>query len=219
MEETSEMIFKLIIIGDSTTGKTNILSRYLNNKFEKISKSTIGVELGNKTFNIKNNIVNCQIWDTAGQERYRSMTKAYYKGALGALIVYDITKKTTSESVENWLTDLKNSADQKISVILIGNKNDLEEEREVTIEEGEMKAKEFGIAFLETSALNGTNIEKAFKTLVEEVYNKCHKEFESVTDVEIMKGKVINLDESEKETKKSKCCDKYYYKSLKKQYL
>ena len=82
-----------------------------------------------------------------------------------------------------------------------------------------MKAKEFGIAFLETSALNGTNIEKAFKTLVEEVYNKCHKEFESVTDVEIMKGKVINLDESEKETKKSKCCDKYYYKSLKKQYL
>lgn len=219
MEETSEMIFKLIIIGDSTTGKTNILSRYLNNKFEKISKSTIGVELGNKTFNIKNNIVNCQIWDTAGQERYRSMTKAYYKGALGALIVYDITKKTTFESVENWLTDLKNSADQKISVILIGNKNDLEEEREVTIEEGEMKAKEFGIAFLETSALNGTNIEKAFKTLVEEVYNKCHKEFESVTDVEIMKGKVINLDESEKETKKSKCCDKYYYKSLKKQYL
>jgi Ras-related protein Rab-11A len=219
MEETSEMIFKLIIIGDSTTGKTNILSRYLNNKFEKISKSTIGVELGNKTFNIKNNIVNCQIWDTAGQERYRSMTKAYYKGALGALIVYDITKKTTFESVENWLTDLKNSADQKISVILIGNKNDLEEEREVTIEEGEMKAKEFGIAFLETSALNGTNIEKAFKTLVEEVDNKCHKEFESVTDVEIMKGKVINLDESEKETKKSKCCDKYYYKSLKKQYL
>jgi len=219
MEETSEMIFKLIIIGDSTTGKTNILSRYLNNKFDKISKSTIGVELGNKTFNIKNNIVNCQIWDTAGQERYRSMTKAYYKGALGALIVYDITKKTTFESVENWITDLKNSADQKISVILIGNKNDLEEEREVKIEEGEMKAKEFGIAFLETSALNGTNIEKAFKILVEEVYNKCHKEFESVTDVEIMKGKVINLDESEKETKKSKCCDKYYYKSLKKQYL
>jgi len=219
MEETSEMIFKLIIIGDSTTGKTNILSRYLNNKFDKISKSTIGVELGNKTFNIKNNIVNCQIWDTAGQERYRSMTKAYYKGALGALIVYDITKKTTFESVENWLTDLKNSADQKISVILIGNKNDLEEEREVKIEEGEMKAKEFGIAFLETSALNGTNIEKAFKTLVEEVYKKCHKEFDSVTDVEIMKGKVINLDESEKETKKSKCCDKYYYKSLKKQYL
>ena len=100
MEETSEMIFKLIIIGDSTTGKTNILSRYLNNKFEKISKSTIGVELGNKTFNIKNNIVNCQIWDTAGQERYSSMTKAYYKGARGALIVYDITKKTTFESVE-----------------------------------------------------------------------------------------------------------------------
>ena len=219
MEESSEMIFKLIIIGDSTTGKTNILSRYLNNKFDKITKSTIGVELGNKTFHIKNNIVNCQIWDTAGQERYRSMTKAYYKGALGALLVYDITKKTTFENIENWLIDLKNSADQKISVILIGNKNDLEEEREVKTEEGKMKAKEFGIAFLETSALNGTNIENAFKTLVEEVYNKCHKEFESVTDVEILKGKVINLDEKEKDNEKSKCCDKYYYKSLKKTYL
>ena len=219
MEETSEMIFKLIIIGDSTTGKTNILSRYLNNKFDKISKSTIGVELGNKTFNIKNNIVNCQIWDTAGQERYRSMTKAYYKGAVGALLVYDITKKCTFENVENWLKDLKSSADEKISVLLIGNKNDLEEEREVKTEDGEMKAKEFGIAFLETSALNGTNIEKAFKTLVEEVYSKCHKEFESVTNVEIMKGKAINLNENEKETKKSKCCDKYYYKSLKQQYL
>ena len=219
MAESSEMIFKIIIIGDSTTGKTNILNKYLNNKFDKDFKATIGVELGNKTLKIKNDTVNCQIWDTAGQERYRSMTKAYYKGALGALIVYDITKKFTFENIENWIVELKNSADKKVSIILIGNKNDLENERQVKKEEAETKAKEYGIAFLETSALNGDNIELAFKTLIEEVYNKCHRDFESIADVEIMKGKAINLEEKQEDNKKSKCCDKYYFKSLKAKYL
>ena len=219
MAESSEMIFKIIIIGDSTTGKTNILSKYLNDKYEKDFKATIGVELGNKTLKIKNDTVNIQIWDTAGQERYRSMTKAYYKGALGALIVYDITNRNSFENVENWMTDLKSSADQKVSILLIGNKNDLEEEREVKIEEGEKRAQEYDIAFLETSAKNGNNIEMAFKTLIEEVYNKCHKDFESVAKVEIMSGKIINLEEKNTEEKKFKCCDKYYYKSLKTKYL
>ena len=208
MSESSEMVFKIIIIGDASTGKTNILSKYLNNKFEKDSKATIGVEFGNKIFEIKNSRVNCQIWDTAGQERYKSMTKAFYKGALGALIVYDISKKDTFENVENWITDLKKSSDKKVSIILIGNKNDLEESRQVKKEEGEMKAKEYGIAFLETSALNGNNIEIAFKTLVDEVYNQCHREFESVADVEILKGETININEQKPEEKKSKCCIK-----------
>ena len=218
MEESTEMIFKIILIGDSTTGKTNILSKYLYDKFDRNTKATIGMELGNKSFKINNDNVNCQIWDTAGQERYRSMTKAYYQGALGALIVYDITRRNTFENVENWLSDLKKCADNKVSIILLGNKNDLEEEREVKTEEGELFAKDNNIAFLETSALNGKNIEIAFKTLVDEVYNKCHREFESVTNVEIMKGKAINLEEKE-EKNKSKCCDKYYYKSLKTKYL
>ena len=219
MRESSEMIFKLIIIGDSTTGKTNILSKYLNNKFDRDSKSTIGMELGNKSFVIKNDTVNCQIWDTAGQERYRSMTKAYYQGALGAFIVSDITRRKTFENVENWMNDLRKCSDKKVTIILLGNKNDLENEREVKTEEGEMFAKNNDMAFMETSALNGTNIDMAFKSLVEEVYNKCHKEFESVTNVEIMKGSIINLDDNQDDKPKSKCCDKYYYKTLKSKYL
>ena len=219
MSESSEMIFKIIIIGDSTTGKTNILSRYLNNNFDKNSKATIGVELGSKSFKIKNDTINCQIWDTAGQERYRSVTTAYYKGAVGALVVYDTTNKESFQNVDNWITDLRNYADKKVSVILVGNKNDLENEREVKKEQGEIKSKDYGIAFLETSALTGTNIEIAFKTLVEEVYNKCHKEFESVTNVEIMNGKIINLEENNMSSNKIKCCDKYYYKSLKDKYF
>jgi Ras-related protein Rab-11A len=218
MTESSEMIFKILIIGDSTTGKTNILSKYLHNKFDKTSKATIGVELSRKIYNIKNDKVEAQIWDTAGQERYRSMTKAYYKGALGALIVYDITKKETFGNIENWIDDIRNSADKKVSIILIGNKNDLEQEREVSKDSGEMKARQFGFAYMETSALNGTNIELAFQTLIEEVYKKNHKEFESSAKVEIQKGQTIKLDENE-DKKTAKCCDKYYWKALKRKYL
>jgi Ras-related protein Rab-11A len=218
MTESSEMIFKILIIGDSTTGKTNILSKYLHNKFDKASKATIGVELSRKIYTIKNVKVEAQIWDTAGQERYRSITKAYYKGALGALIVYDITKKETFDNIENWIADLRNSADKKATIILVGNKNDLEEERKVSKDIGESKAKEFGFAFLETSALNGSNIELAFQTLIEEVYKNHHKEFEPSNNLEILKGKAINLEENE-DKKTIKCCDKYYWKALKAKYL
>ena len=210
MEESIEMIFKIILIGDASTGKTNILSQYIHNKFEENSKATIGVELSCKSFTINNDNITAQIWDTAGQERYKSITKAYYKGALGALVIYDITKKSSFDNTDKWISDLKNSADEKISIMLVGNKNDLENLREVSKEEGEMKAKNSGIGFIETSALNGNNIELAFKILVEEVYNKCHKEFESVADVEIMRGKTITIEETKK--KRKKCCDKDSFK-------
>ena len=204
--EESEMIFKIILVGDIGVGKTNILSKYISNKFETDSKSTIGVELSTKTFNINNNKINAQIWNTAGQEKYKSLTKAYYKGALGALVIYDITQKITFENIDKWISDLKISADEKVSIILIGNKSDLEEKREVSKEDGENKAKLNGISFLETSALNGNNIEIAFKTLVKNVYNKCHNEFDTMAHVEIIRGKTIKIEEPKKERKK--CCNK-----------
>ena len=204
--EESEMIFKIILVGDIGVGKTNILSKYISNKFETDSKSTIGVELSTKTFNINNNKINAQIWDTAGQEKYKSLTKAYYKGALGALVIYDITQKITFENIDKWISDLKISAYEKVSIILIGNKSDLEEKREVSKEDGENKAKLNEISFLETSALNGNNIEIAFKTLVKNVYNKCHNEFDTMAHVEIIRGKTIKIEEPKKERKK--CCNK-----------
>ena len=213
MEESNEMIFKIIVVGDTSTGKTNILSKYINNTFEESSKATIGVELSCKNFTINNDSISAQIWDTAGQERYKSITKAYYKGALGALVVYDITKRVTFENTDKWINDLKHLADEKVSVILIGNKNDLENQREVSKEEGQMKAQENGLGFLETSALNGNNIELAFKTLVEEVYNKCHKEFEADASISIMRGKTLSIEETKK---KKKCCDKESIHFLKK---
>ena len=170
IEKPFDMIFKIILVGDSSVGKTNILSRYLNNTFEENTKPTVGVEFNSKTYNIDDNIVKAQIWDTAGQERYRSITSAYYKGAKGCLLIYDITRKKTFENIDKWISQFKEGADENLYIILIGNKCDLADARQVSKEEAEEKAKFYNMAFIETSALNGTNVEEAFETLINEVY-------------------------------------------------
>ena len=205
-----DMIFKIVLIGDTSVGKTNILSKYLSNEFDPDSKATVGVEFGTRDFQIENNKVKVQIWDTAGQERYRSITNAYYKGAKGSLLVYDITNPKTFENLDKWLSDLKANAEEKISVVLIGNKSDLEEERQISIEQGKEKAAFFKLAFMETSALNGNNIEKAFNELITDVYKNHHEMFEKQAKVEIS-DKAIDLEnvDANKENKvesKKFCC-------------
>lgn len=138
-----DMIFKIVLIGDSYVGKTNILSRYLQNEFSQDSKATVGVEFGSKNFNIEGNNVKAQIWDTAGQERYQAITNAYYKGAKGAFIVYDITRKTSFNSIDKWVTNIKANGHPNLSIILVGNKCDLESNREVSKEEAEQLAKSY----------------------------------------------------------------------------
>ena len=205
-----DMIFKVVLIGDTSVGKTNILSKYLSNEFDPDSKATVGVEFGTRDFKIENNTVKVQIWDTAGQERYRSITNAYYKGAKGSLLVYDITNPKTFENVDKWLSDLKTNAEEKISVVLVGNKTDLEAERKISIEQGKEKAELFKLAFIETSALNGNNIEKAFNELISDVYKNHHELFEKQAKVEITE-KAIDLEHAEEkkekpENKKRFCC-------------
>ena len=174
MEEDEEysMIFKMILIGDSGVGKTNILSRYINNTFSETTKSTVGVELGTKVEEFNNTKIKVQIWDTAGQERYKSITKTYYKGAKGALIVYDITKKESFQNIDKWIQDLKEFGEEDASILIIGNKSDLEDKREVTTEEVKKKAEIYKIAFCETSALKAKNIDYAFQTLIKLVAEK-----------------------------------------------
>ena len=188
-----------------------MLSKYLSNEFDPDSKATVGVEFGTRNFQIENNKIKVQIWDTAGQERYRSITNAYYKGAKGSLLVYDITNPKTFENVEKWLEDLKANGDENASVILIGNKNDLESERKITTEQGKEKAEFFKMAFMETSALNGNNIENAFNQLISDVYKNHHTLFEKQAKVEIT-DKVVDLENSKKDEnneeqkKKGWCC-------------
>ena len=205
-----DMIFKVVLIGDTSVGKTNILSKYLTNDFDPDSKATVGVEFGTKNFKIEDNIVKVQIWDTAGQERYRSITNAYYKGAKGSLLVYDITNPKTFENIDRWLSDLKVNGDENISVVLLGNKSDLESDRKVSTQQGKEKAEFYKLAFLETSALNGNNIDKAFSELITDVYKNHHDLFEKQAKV-VINDRAINLenaDENDEKIEKEKkgCC-------------
>ena len=206
-DDNYELMVKVVIVGDSGVGKTNIMSKYLKNEFHEDSKATVGVEFGSKQFNIQGHQVKAQIWDTAGQERYKAITSAYYKGAKGAFIVYDISRKNTFDSISRWVSDITATADKKITLILIGNKSDLEDQRQVTKEQGEEKAKEFGLAFLETSASSGDNLEKAFSLMINEVYKKCQEDIVGETEDNVVdQGKDITLDKAKGKPDKKKCC-------------
>ena len=204
-EEEYEMMVKVILIGDSAVGKTNIMSKYLKNQFMEDSKATVGVEFGSKLFNINGHNIKAQIWDTAGQEKYKAITGAYYKGSKGAFVVYDITKKDTFDSVDKWIHDLKSTGDPKMTIMIIGNKLDLEHKREVLKEQGEEKARSFGCAFLETSAFSGDNIEKGFEMMISEIFKKYGND--SIEDDDfgtVERGEDIKLEK--KENKKKGCC-------------
>ena len=196
-----DLLFKLILIGDSYVGKSNILLKYLKNQFNENSKTTIGVEFGTKNIIINNKRIKIQIWDTAGQERYRSIISAYYKGAKGALIVYDITRKNTFDNIDKWITDLKLNGDKNICIIILGNKSDLIDKREINKNDGIKKAEMYKTAFLETSALNGDNISKAFDELIEQIVINNKNIFQDDNENEIDKG--VNLNDEKNNNNKN----------------
>ncbi len=133
--DSYDYLFKIVLVGDSSVGKSNLLLRFTRDEFNSDSRSTIGVEFSTKVTALADGkIAKAQIWDTAGQERYRSITSAYYRGALGALLVYDMTSRSSFENVEIWLSELKTHADTGTKIILVGNKSDLQEQRAVTRE-------------------------------------------------------------------------------------
>ena len=167
---------KLIVIGDSGVGKTNIIKRYISNTFTIDTKSTVGVEFFTKTFKINDDILKLEIWDTAGQERYKAITSAYYRGSRGALIVYDISRIETYNNVDKWITELKEKVDGSFKLLLIGNKLDLKEERKMSIETAMHKARQLNVPLMETSAFDSTNIKKAFETILKEMYKDFKKE-------------------------------------------
>ncbi|KAG0438639.1 GTP-binding protein YPT31/YPT8 [Dictyocoela muelleri] len=172
IRENYDYLFKIVLIGDSGVGKTNLLSGLTRNEFISNSKATIGVEFATKTFTINNSIIKAQIWDTAGQERYRAITSAYYRGTLGAIIVYDISRRVTlNNAIKHWLVQLQEHSSQDVAIMLVGNKSDLKE-RDVLTSQGEVKARENKLLFLETSALTGENVTKAFEELIKVIYEK-----------------------------------------------
>lgn len=170
-EDEYDYLFKVVLIGDSGVGKSNLLSRFTKNEFNLESKTTIGVEFATKSIQWGDKIIKAQIWDTAGQERYRAITSAYYRGAVAALLVYDITKLHTFQNVEKWLQELKDYADDNIVVMLVGNKTDLNNLRAVKVEDAQAFSEKNELAFIETSALDSTNVVDAFEQIIQIYHN------------------------------------------------
>ena len=170
-------LFKYIIIGDSSVGKSNLLLRYVHDRFNDDYQATIGVEFGAKNLELNGEIYRIQIWDTAGQENFRSITRAYYKSSVCALVVYDISNFESFQNVQSWIEDCKNQSPKSIFMVLVGNKSDLENERKVTIEQGNELARKNNMLFFETSAYKGTNVEKVFHDSAQEISNRIKSGF------------------------------------------
>jgi len=211
-DDEYDYLFKVVLIGDSGVGKSNLLSRFTRNEFNLESKSTIGVEFATRSIQVGGKVIKAQIWDTAGQERYRAITSAYYRGAVGALLVYDIAKHITYENVERWLKELRDHADANIVIMLVGNKSDLRHLRAVPTEEAKAFAERNELSFIETSALDSTNVEVAFRNILEEIYHIVSQK--QIRDASSTSGpqpneytQTIQVAPTETDTKKQvKCC-------------
>ena len=174
---SDDCVYKVLLLGDSTVGKTCFLLRYCDKTFQEAHLSTIGLDYRLKTMTLENGKnIKLQIWDTAGQDRFRAITKNYYKGANGIILIYDVTNLQSYENVKNWIAQIKEEANQNVLIYLAGNKIDVSEDlRVVKTEDGKKIADEFKLPFYETSAKSGINVNKIFEELVEnidEVYSK-----------------------------------------------
>ncbi|KAJ3673413.1 hypothetical protein LUZ60_006787 [Juncus effusus] len=205
-----DYVFKVVLVGDSAVGKSQILNRFARNEFVLDSKATIGVEFQTRTLVIQHKSVKAQIWDTAGQERYRAVTSAYYRGAVGALLVYDVTKPQTFDHIQRWLDELRSHADRNIVIMLVGNKTDLTDQRAVNADVATEFAQKEGLFYLETSALNSTNVETAFQTVLTEIFEIVSKRSlasEGNGSEKVLEGKKILVPgPAQVIPSKNKCC-------------
>jgi len=203
-EAKEDYKLKLVVVGDSGVGKTNLIKRFANNTFNSNSKATVGVEFLSKSFKINNRIFKIEIWDTAGQERYKSITAAYYKGAKGALVVYDITSKISFENIDKWMMEIKEKSSKDLKLMIIGNKSDLKDARQVSNEEALRKAQDTGIPLMETSALDSTNVKEAFHDLLKEMYIEISAKIAKVEESLNDNKEALQLETND--GKKKGCC-------------
>ena len=168
-------LFKYIIIGDTGVGKSCLLLQFTDKRFRHDHDLTIGVEFGSRMIRIEEKDIKLQIWDTAGQESFRSITRSYYRGAAGALLVYDITRRDTFTHLSNWLQDARENGNADMVITLVANKTDLDSRRTVSAEEGQKFARDNNLIFIEASAKNSSNVEEAFESTARAIFEKVRE--------------------------------------------
>ena len=201
-EEFYDLKIRVMLIGDSNVGKTSIIKRYCKNQFSPSYISTVGIDFETKYLKINGKMVNLQIWDTAGQERYKVLAKNYFKNSDGFIIVYDITDKKTFNNVANWITQIKESASENVKSVLLGNKSDLDQLRQVETIDGKNLADNYHFKFYETSAQKGYNINKVFVDLVKEFLNDDNFVNDSERTSSLSEQRTLSTARN----KKIKCC-------------
>ena len=219
VEENYDYLLKYIIIGDAYVGKSNLLLRYAHSQFKPEYQITLGAEFGSKSVKIGDLTYRIQIWDTAGQENFRSITRSYYKSSVCALVVYDISSRESFNSINTWIEACKNQAPKTVIFILVGNKSDLEDKRQVTKEEGQEFADKYGILFYETSAKTGKNVDEMFYDSAKEIAKKIEQNYYDLDNDECgikPSKKILNKKSSnsnggvqlnnKQAPKKKKCC-------------
>ncbi|XP_066516736.1 uncharacterized protein [Hoplias malabaricus] len=170
LQKNYDYTFKIILLGDSYIGKSNLLTRFIRNEFYNDMKATVNLDIATCSIEMDGRTIRAEIWDTAGTERFTAISIPYYRGAVGALVVYDITKYSTYKNVKHWLNNLREHADSNIVIMLVGNRSDLREQREVPIDEARAFAQRNTLSFIETSALYSINVVEAFTNLLIEIY-------------------------------------------------
>ena len=189
--------YKIMVLGESKVDKTQLIKRYTKDQFGGVYLTTVGMDFQDKIIEIEDKKVRLQVWDTAGQERFRNVTKSYFQSSHGLLVVYDITDRESFEKINFWMENIKNNAPENAKKILVGNKCDLANERQVSYEEGEKKASNYNIKFFESSAKEGTNVKEFFFYLANDIYQDEKAKGKD-------KKKTVQLD-SKKKGKKG-CC-------------
>lgn len=198
-----DYLIKLLLIGDSGVGKSCLLLRFSDDSFTPSFITTIGIDFKIRTIELDGKRIKLQIWDTAGQERFRTITTAYYRGAMGILLVYDVTDERSFNNIRNWFSNIEQHASEGVNKILIGNKCDWVEKKAITKEQGQELADEFGIKFLETSAKANINVEDAFFTLARDIKKRL---IDTHTQQEHDSNKRPDVDIKSPKTASSSCC-------------
>ncbi|CAD8190526.1 unnamed protein product [Paramecium octaurelia] len=196
MNTCDKPIIKLLIIGDSAVGKTNILKRFCENQYTQSFVSTIGIDFKFRDLEVEGKLMRLQIWDTAGQERFRTITSTYFKGAMGVILVYAVNNLESFQNIQNWMNQIKQNACESVIVVLVANKSDLND-RVVQYEQGKNLADSYGIKFFETSAKEGINIIDTFQCISKQI-----------KDIMSLEEKVqnIKLEQTSQQAKSNFCC-------------